>query len=779
MLTYIDFDMTKIQTTILGLTLFMLCSCGGKNTNPAIPYDNEIESQVEGVLSAMTLEEKVGQMIQLTSELIIEKGTHKVSADGEALLRKYKIGSILNTMGTSADSAAAYREFIGQIQKISMDETGIPCLYGLDQIHGASYTVGSVLFPHEIGLAASFNDSLAFNVGEVCAYETRACNVPWVFTPTLDLSRNQCWPRMWESFGEDPLVQSRMGAAMTMGFQGNDPNHIDGEHVAVSVKHYMAYGASVSGQDRTPSMVSLREMKEKFFPPFKAAIEAGALTVMVSSTSNDGIPFHSNRELLTGWLKEGLNWDGMIVTDWADVKNLYDRDHTAATYKDAIAQSVNAGVDMIMEPYSVEVCDILAELAEEGIVPMARIDDAVRRILRVKFRLGLFDDPYSSGSDYAKLGCDEFVSKARCAALESEVLLKNENSILPLPKESRILLVGPNADSMRPLGGGWNYSWQGDCSERQDFTGKYNTIREALSAKFRKVEYVPVLEYPEYGDFRQETRGDFAKAVRAAADADVIVAAIGENSYCETKGNINDLTISPNQSELVKALATAGKPLVLILNEGRPRIINDIEPMADAVVSVLLPGNYGGDALASLLCGEENFSAKLPYTYPKYVNRLNTYDYKLCENRATMDGLYDYNANIESQWPFGFGLSYTTFEYSNLTADKQKFHAGDVLKVSVDVRNTGKVVGKEAVLLFCSDLCASLTPDVRRLRDYAKVSLEPGQSTTVTFELKASDLAFVDNGLNWVLEPGEFRLACGDQSILIECVGNTREELAR
>ena len=371
------------------------------------------------------------------------------------------------------------------------------------------------------------------------------------------------------------------------------------------------------------------------------------------------------------------------------------------------------------------------------------------------------------------------MSKARCAALESEVLLKNENSILPLPKESRILLVGPNADSMRPLGGGWNYSWQGDCSERQDFTGKYNTIREALSAKFRKVEYVPVLEYPEYGDFRQETRGDFAKAVRAAADADVIVAAIGENSYCETKGNINDLTISPNQSELVKALATTGKPLVLILNEGRPRIINDIEPMADAVVSVLLPGNYGGDALASLLCGEENFSAKLPYTYPKYVNRLNTYDYKLCENRATMDGLYDYNANIESQWPFGFGLSYTTFEYSNLTADKQKFHAGDVLKVSVDVRNTGKVAGKEAVLLFCSDLCASLTPDVRRLRDYAKVSLEPGQSTTVTFELKASDLAFVDNGLNWVLEPGEFRLACGDQSLLIECVGNTREELAR
>ncbi len=765
--------MTKRQTTILGLTLLVLCSCDDGNTNRAIPYDKKMESRIERLLSTMTLEEKVGQMTQLTSELIIEKGTHNVSADGEALLRKYKIGSILNTMGNSADSASAYREFIGQIQKISMDETGIPCLYGLDQIHGASYTVGSVLFPHEIGLAASFNDSLAFSAGEICAYETRSCNVPWVFTPTLDLSRNQCWPRMWESFGEDPLVQSRMGAAMTRGFQGDDPNHIDGEHVAVSAKHYMAYGASVSGQDRTPSMISLREMKEKFFPPFRAAVEAGALTVMVSSTSNDGIPFHSNRELLTGWLKEGLNWDGMIVTDWADVKNLYDRDHTAASYKDAVARSINAGVDMIMEPYSVEVCDILAGLALEEIVPMDRIDDAVRRVLRVKFRLGLFDDPYSSRSDYARFGCDEFVSRARCAALESEVLLKNKNSVLPLPKESRILLVGPNADSMRPLGGGWNYSWQGDCSESPDFTGKYNTVREALSEKFRSVEYVPVLEYPEYGNFLQETRGDFSKAVRAAAAADVIVAAIGENSYCETKGNINDLTLSLNQRELVKTLAATGKPLVLILNEGRPRIINDIEPLADAVVSVLLPGNYGGDALASLLCGEENFSARLPYTYPKYVNRLNTYDYKLCENRATMEGLYDYNANIESQWPFGHGLSYTTFEYSHLTADKLKFGADDVLRVSVDVRNTGKVAGKEAVLLFCSDLCASLTPDVRRLRDYTKVSLEPGQSTTVTFELKASDLAFVDSDLNRVLEPGTFRLACGDQSLMIECVEKT------
>ena len=749
----------------------MSSCCGSRQ--PAIPQDREIEARIESILSEMSLEEKVGQMTQLTSENIIEKGTHNVSAEGEAILRKYKIGSILNTMNDVADSASAYRQFINQIQDISMDETGIPCLYGLDQIHGASYTLGAVLFPHEIGLAASFNDELPYNVGAVCAYETRACNVPWVFTPTLDLSRNQCWPRMWESFGEDPVVQSRMGAAMTRGMQGNDPNHIDGEHVAVSLKHYLAYGASVSGQDRTPAMLSRREIKEKYFQPFKSAVEAGALTVMVSSSSNDGMPFHSDRELLTDWLKEGLDWDGMIVTDWADIKCLYDRDHTAPTYKDAVALSINAGVDMIMEPYSTEVCGYLMELANGKVVPVSRIDDAVRRILRVKLRLGLFDDPYSSKSDYSEFASDEFVEKAYTAALESEVLLKNENGLLPLSRDCSILIVGPNANSMRPLGGGWNYSWQGEQADNESFTGKYNTIYEALCAKFRKVKYLPVLEYPAYGDFRQEIRGDYSRAVSAARDADVVVVAVGENSYCETKGNINDLSLSRNQRELVTSLASAGKPVVLVLNEGRPRVISDIEPLADAVVSVLLPGNYGGDALAALLCGEENFSAKLPYTYPKYVNRLNTYDYKLCENRVTMDGLYDYDANIESQWPFGYGLSYTTFEYSDMVADKSEFRAGDIIRVSIDVRNTGSMAGKEPVLLFSSDLCASVTPEVKRLRDYRKVSLEPGQRTTVTFELKADDLAFVNHSLDWVLEPGEFRLSCGNQSVMVNCLGKT------
>lgn len=750
--------------------LLSIISCGGEKRTPAIPADKEIETKIEKLLSRMTIEEKVGQMTQLTSAAVLQSGTHNVSKEGESIIRKYKIGSILNTMDDVADSASAYREFIHQIQDICMDEMGIPCLYGLDQIHGASYTMGAVLFPHEIGVAASFNNDLAYEMGVVSAYETRACDVPWVFAPTLDLSRNQCWSRMWESFGEDPLVQSRMGVALTRGLQGLDPNHVGPENVAACLKHYLAYGATISGQDRTPSMVSRRELKEKFFAPFKACVEAGALSIMVNSSNNDGVPFHTNKELLTGWLKEGLNWDGMIVTDWADIRNVYERDHTATTYKDAVCQSISAGVDMIMEPYSTEVCDYLIELVEEKKLPIERVNDAVRRILRLKFRLGLFDDPYGNGSKYEKFACPEFEQTAYKTALESEVLLKNEDSLLPLSKDARILLVGPNANSMRTLGGGWNYSWQGEVANKEEFTGKYNTIYKALKNKFKKVEYLPVLEYAPNGDFQAEVRTDYKKAVQAARRADVIVVAIGENTYCETVGNINDLTLSINQIELVEELASARKPIVLILNEGRPRVINRIEPLAMAIVNILLPGNYGADALSALLCGEENFSAKLPYTYPKYVNRLNTYDYKLCENRATMGGLYNYDANIESQWPFAHGLSYTTFEYSNMRSDKQEFHRGDVITISVDVRNTGNVIGKEPVLLFCSDLYASFTPDVRRLRDYRKIELAPGQSQTVEFHVNVDDLSYVGEDLNWVLEAGEFRFACGDQSVIVNCV---------
>lgn len=760
--------MKKTLLITLCTSAAMLSSC--KSEKPcAIPADPAMESRIEKILSGMTLEEKVGQMVQLTSAPVLESGTNNVSAEGEKLIRKYKIGSVLNTMDDVAATPEAYRTFIKQLQDISLDEMGIPCLYGLDQIHGASYTIGGTLFPQEIGGAASFNVALVHAMGEISAYETRACNVPWVFSPTLDLSRNQCWPRMWESFGEDPAVQRIMGVALTEGYQGTNPNAVDEHHVAACLKHYLAYGAAVSGQDRTPSSVSYRELKEKYFPAFEACINAGALSIMVNSSNNDGIPFHTNKILLTDWAKEGLGWDGMIVTDWADIANVYDRDHTAETYKDAIRQSIAAGVDMIMEPYSVEACTLLVELVKEKKLPMSRIDDAVRRILRLKMRLGLFENPYGNG-DYSDFASEKFIAQAYQAAVESEVLLKNEDNLLPLSKDTRIALVGPNANSMRTLGGGWNYSWQGDVADRPEYTEQYNTIYEALAEKFDIVRYLPVLEYAPNGYFQSEIRQDYDRAARIAAGYDVIVIAAGENTYCETVGNINDLTLSANQRELVKVMAKTGKPVVLVLNEGRPRIINEIEPLAKAVVNVLLPGNYGGDALAALLCGEENFSAKLPYTYPKYANRLNTYDYKLCENRATMGGLYNYDANIESQWPFGYGLSYTTFAYSNMKVSKTKFKAGDVLKVSVDVENTGSVAGKEAVLLFSSDLYASVAPDVKRLRDFTKVSLAPGEKKTVTFDLKADDLSFVDHELNRVLEPGEFRLAVGTESLTVNCV---------
>lgn len=730
-----------------------------------------VEKKVNEVMKGMTLEEKIGQMVQLNVTVVADRDGN-VTPEGEAMIRKYKIGSILNTVGDrGAVTPELYRTVVSRLQDISLDEMGIPCIYGLDQIHGATYTVGGTFFPQEVNLGATFNPDYAFKMGEIMAYETRACNVPWVFSPVMDLARHSAWPRVWESFGEDPCLMTRMGLNECLGQQGSSADGIiDEYHAGSSLKHYMAYGAAVSGQDRTPSSVSDRELKEKFFPPFKACCEAGALSIMVNSAMNDGIPFHCNRKLLTEWVKEGLDWDGFFVTDWADVKNLYERDHVAVSTKDAARLAVNAGIDMIMDPYTPDVCDELLELVKEGEVSKARIDDAVRRILRAKVRLGLFDDPYGEKGSYEKFACEEFVKTAFDAAVESEVLLKNEG-VLPLAGNARILLVGPNANSMRTLNGGWSYSWQGDRADDPELTGQYNTILEALQQKFSSVTYAPVISYAKGGDWQAEQQASsLDEAVRQARGCDVVIACIGENTYCETPGNIVDLNLSALQKKMVSALAATGKPIVLVLNEGRPRIIGDIEPLAGAVVDIMLPGNYGADALAALLCGEENFSGKLPFTYPKYPNRLATYDYLLSENRATMAGLYNYDAKMDVQWEFGYGLSYTSFEYSNMTVDKAEFGPGDILNVSVDVTNTGSVAGKEAVLLYSSDLFASVTPSVRRLRDFAKVELQPGETVTVNFELPAESLAFVDHNLDWKLEKGEFRLAAGNQAVTVNCV---------
>ena len=823
------------------MTMALCCTAlavqAQSTTKPAIPRDEALEQRIEQQLANMSLDEKIGQMLELNLDVMGKTKVENAQVDrdkvrsvlqqygrspeeteamlqmtdqqiidrlgafpvdiykGETkrvwqlnetmldtLISKWKVGSILNAPGSSAPSVEDWQKWIRLIQEKSMKYLNIPDLYGLDHNHGVTYTRGGILFPQPINLGASFNTELARRGAEITAYESRAANCPWVFNPVVDLSRDPRWPRVWESFGEDAVLNSKMVVAEIKGYQGDDPNHIDRFHVGTSTKHYFAYGAPWTGKDRTPAYLSPLMIREKYFEPFRQAALAGTLTMMVNSSSINGVPVHASYEYLTQWLKEDLGWDGMLVTDWADINNLYTREHVAKDKKDAIRIAINAGIDMSMDPYSVEFCVLLKELVNEGKVPMSRIDDAVRRILRVKYRLGLFEEPNTGGKGFEKFGSDEFAAASRHAAEESIVLLKNEGNILPLDinkikrqnSNIKILLTGPNANQMRCLHGGWSYTWQG--SRAENLTEQYNTIYEAFCNKYGKENIIleQGVTYNEEGAYYDEHEPQIDKAVAAAAQADVIVACIGENSYTETVGNLTDLWLSANQRNLVKELAKTGKPIILILNEGRPRLIADIEPLAKAVVDIFIPGNYGADALADLLAGDANFSAKMPYTYPREINSLNTYDYKVSEEVGTMAGAYNYDAKVSLQWPFGYGMSYTTFEYANLRVDKTLFTADDMLTVTVDVKNTGNRVGKEAVLLYSSDLVASVVPDNKRLRDFTKIELQPGETKTVTFQLPASDLAFVGADGKWILEEGDFTLRIGNQTAAINCTATKK-----
>ena len=766
---------TTIAIAASALLMAAATSCGNcdkplkANQNAAIPSDAEIEANVQKLLKQMTIEEKAGQMMQITIGSLVEPATGEFSEEAiQNVFGKYKVGSILNTFQDRAGDRQFTAEFITELQNKSMELIGIPMIYGLDMIHGASYLSDATLFPQEVNLGATFNPEYARIMGEAMAYETRAAMCPWVFSPVMDLTRTSLWPRNWESWGEDPYMQSIMAAAETEALQGTDPNHIDGKHVAVSLKHYLAYGAPATGKDRTPAYISMSDLREKYFEPFRASIGKGALTVMANSASINGVPTHANKTLLTGWLKEGLKWDGLIVTDWADIDNLYKREKVAADKKDALRIGINAGIDMIMDPYDPSACDLIVELANEGAVPMSRIDDAVARVLRLKYRLGLFENPTWDVSAYNDFGKQEWKDASLAAAVESEVLLKNEG-ILPLRQGARILVTGPNADDMRPLMGGWSYTWQGSGAP---YTDGFNTIAAALSQEFgaSNVTCIPAMTYSQaYSQFQTVEDVDYSEAVAAAKNCDVIVACVGENSYCETPGNISDLNLPAEQTDLVKALAATGKPIVLVLNEGRPRVINEIEPLAAAVVDVMLPGPYGADALAQLLSGKENFSGRLPFTYPKYVNSLHTYDFKVSEQVGTMSGSYNYDAVMDVQWPFGTGLSYTAFEYSDLKASVEKFSAADVIDFTFTLRNSGNVTGKETMLLYSSDLVASVVPDIRRLRAFAKVELKPGESRQVTLSVSAKDLAFVNTEGAWTLEKGQFVFTIGGQNIMLEC----------
>ena len=769
--------MNKKIGILLFATLIMLTGCNQNKTGSG--EDAALEKRVDSVMSNLTLEEKVGQMAQYTLDVIGKEVSPNQSVDPfefdpaklDTILGMYKVGSILNTTNNKAQTTEMWAYIIKTIQDRAIKETGIPVLFGIDAIHGTNYTAGATLFPQGVGMGATFNTALMEEGSRISAYETRASNIPYTFAPTMDLIRDQRWSRHWESYSEDTYLTAQMALASLKGFQGDDYNNIGKNHVAVSLKHYMGYGVPVSGKDRTPAIISESDLREKFFEPFRRAIEAGALSVMINSGHINGVSTHADHRLLTEWVKEDLNYDGVLITDWNDVENLAFRDHIASDFKDAIRISINAGIDLVMVPYNKNFCNDLIALVKEGKVKQERIDDAVRRVLRMKFRLGLFEKPYWDKAEYPEFGSAAHEAEAKKAADESITLLKNENNILPIKQGARILVTGPNANSMRTLNGGWSYSWQGEKTEL--FAEKYNTIFEALKNKFGegKVKYVPGVEYKMDGQYFEENPPQIGAAVAAASGVDYIVLCVGENSYCETPGNLDELTLSENQTALAKALLKTGKPVILVLNEGRPRLIRSIEPETKAVIQLYLPGNYGADALADILTGEVNPSGKLPYTYPKFEQGLITYDHKPSQNiEGKMEGAYDYGAQTSVQYPFGFGLSYTTFEYTNLAVDKKEFKSGDSIQISIDVKNTGNVAGKESVLLFSSDLVASVTPDVRRLRAFDKVMLNPGETKTVKLKLAANDLAFVNELGKWTLEAGDFRLQAGNLTDNIKCM---------
>ena len=710
-------------------------------------------SNLTSMVKQMTLEEKVGQMAQVSIESLggIQNGKFSFNQDKfKDAVVNYKIGSLLNTPGLL--NPAQWNAIIEEIQDATKQtRMKIPVLYGLDDNHGVNYVAGATLFPQEIGQAATWNRQLVFNGAVITAYESRASGVPWTFSPVLDLGTNPQWPRIWEGFGEDPYLISEMGKQFVKGIQ--DPIGSK-EKLAVSVKHYMAYSDPKSGHDRSDAWIPEYYLREYHLPPFRAAVESGARTVMVNSALINGIPTHVNKHILTDIMKNELGFTGFIVSDWQDIENVYRRDHITKDIKGAIMLAINAGIDMSMIPYDYkEFCTDLIALVKEGKVSMSRIDDAVARILKVKEELQLFETPVTYAKDYPKFGSAEFEKASYNTSAESITLLKNSNNVLPIPKSAKVLVTGPNANSMRTLNGGWTYTWQGDRTD--EYAEKYNTILEAVTKKFgsENVKYETGVAYNMKGKYYEDSVLNIDAAVQAASGVDYIILCIGENSYTETPGNLNDLSLSDNQLTLANAMIKTGKPVIIVLNEGRPRIINRIEPGAAAVLDIYLPSNFGADALADILTGDINPSGKLPITYPKYTNSLAGYIHKPSEGSSNPQG-----GESNAQYEFGFGLSYTSFEYSNLTIDKKTFSPGETATINVTIKNSGSRDGKEVAQLFVSDLIASFTPDVKRLRGFEKIDIKAGESKTITFRINLKDLAFVNTDNKRVLEAGDFKI---------------------
>ncbi len=736
---------------------------------------NEKEKFIENLISQMTLEEKVGQMTQI-NVTVIAKGPNRFSSstpmeidDNRAnkALVEYKVGSVLNTINNTAQKPSVWFKNISKIQEISMNNNRlkIPVIYGIDAIHGTTYTDGATMFPQQITTAASWNPENAYNMAQVCAYETRASSIPWNFSPVLDLGLDPRFPRQFETFGEDPLLAERFGVEMIKGYQGLDNDVSNKYSVAACMKHFVGYHATISGKDRTPAYIPENVLTEFHIEAFKKAIDAGAKTVMINSGLINGIPVHADYNLLINVLRKKLDFQGVILTDWEDIRKLHDRDKVAKSQKEAVKIAINAGIDMSMVPYEYEqFFNDLVQLVDEGEVSMDRIDDAVKRILTLKYELDLFKNPVTDYKDYTDFGSKKHHQLAYKAASESITLLKNSDNILPLKGKPKILVTGPNGNNMRTLNGAWSYSWQGELTDR--FAGDFNTIFEGLQNNFGKsnVKYVSGVSYKENGNYYDMVEDNINNAVREARNSDYIVLCLGENTYTEKPGDLNDLNLHKLQVKLAKKLAETGKPIILILNLGRPRLISDIEPLMSAVVNVYLPGNFGGDALSDILSGKVNPSGKLPYTYPAYPNSLIPYYYKPSEVQNNSQGAYNYVGEVNNLYNFGFGLSYSEFEYSDLKINKEQFNINDSIKISVNVKNLSKIDGLETIQLYSSDLYASITPDIKRLRDFKKVKVKAGEKKTITFNLPVSELAFVNSENEFVVEPGRFNLSIDNLS---------------
>jgi len=756
--------MRPLKKILLPLSLLWLVMIGCSSvTNHTDENDEIINEKVNNLLKIMTLQEKVGQMLNIGLPSLLEGPFYSYrdtlifdDQKVQTLLVEYGAGSVQN-LGSFPLTPEQWNYYIGKIQEINKNQTrlGIPILYGIDAVHGANYSAGSILFPHQINLAASFNVDLAKQVGEMTSYELRACTIPWNYSPVLDVARHSRWGRIFESFGEDTYMVDQMGQAMFKGAQGDSPAEKD--KTLQCAKHFVGYGASYNGKDRSPVMLSENYIRQVLLPPFETAIKNGLLTIMISSGSLNGTPSHIDKNLITKILKNELHFKGFVISDWNDIDNLYLVHKVAKDEREAVKLSVLAGLDMCMEPYDASFAKHLISLVNDGEVPISRINDAVRRILYVKYKVGLFNGVQTTTADYPEHGSAKSDSINLSIAEETLVLLKNDTingdkkGILPLNKNTRVLVTGVASNSINYLNGGWSRTWSGqDTSYNdKDKLSILDAIKEKAGAQ--NVLFAKGTGYTD-GDYIQE-------AVKKAAQADVIVACIGEKPATEKPSDIDELAIPDIQLELIQELAKTRKPIVLVMVQGRPRIIRRIEPLAKCILMAFLPGNEGGRAIANTIYGQSNPSAKLPYTYPRYEGSLWTYDHQLSDERDVNFGLNGFTP----QYEFGYGLSYTHFNYSPITISNDTLQTNDTLKISFKVSNTGKLAGKEAVLLFVSDEVASIAPPVKQLKRFTKIELQPDETKKVVFTISKSDLQFVNQNNEWICEPGYFTISIQNQ----------------